>query len=64
MLRILKRLLYRYLNTNTEIKAIMWWYNVNKRDAEKYLKYLSQSVINIIVKYFKNYENENLQGNL
>ena len=52
------------MNINTEIKALMWWYDVNKRDAEKYLKYLSQSVINIIVKYFKNYENENLQGNL
>ena len=54
-----------FLNkTNETIKALMWWYNVNKHDAKKYLKYLSQSVINIIVKYFKNYENENLQGNL
>ena len=41
------------------IKALMWWYNVNKHDAEKYLKYLSQSVINVIVKFYKNKDYEN-----
>jgi len=42
-----------------EIEALMWWYDVNKRDAYKYLNTLSQSVINIIVKYFKKYKDEN-----
>ena len=42
------------------IKALMWWYNVDKHSAQKYEETLPQSVINIIVKYFKKYENENL----
>lgn len=29
MLGILKRLLSHYLNTNTNIKAIMWWVGKN-----------------------------------
>lgn len=42
----------------------MWWYNINKHDAKKCLKYLSQSEINVIVKLYKNKNYENLQRNL
>ena len=61
MLRILKRLLSRYLNTNIEIEALMWWYDVNEQDAYKYLNILSASELKIIIKYFKKYEDESLQ---
>lgn len=64
MLKMLRKLLSQCLNTNMEIKALMWWYNVNKHNAKKCLKYLSQSEINIIVKLYKNKNHENLQGNL
>jgi hypothetical protein len=57
--KVLRKQHSQCLNTNTEIKALMWWYDVNKQDAHKYLNTLSQSVINIIVKYFKKYKDEN-----
>ena len=42
----------------------MWWYDVNKQDAYKYLNTLSVNELKIIIKYFKKYKDENLQGNI
>ena len=30
----------------------MWWYNVDKQGADKYLKTLAESEINVIVKEY------------
>lgn len=61
MLRILKRLLFRYLNTNIEIKALMLWYDIDEHYVKRYVETLPQNVINAIVNFYKkNKENESI----